>query len=87
MQSVYDEFGWVDSSETDSDGNRRITTNDCEEPLELEFSPSAESRIKFGIKLDNGTAGSPDNGTVGSSATVTISDVSVPENVGTATGR
>ena len=64
LHDVYDEFGyWVDSSETDSNGNRRITTNDCEELLELEFSPSTESRIKFGIKLDNGTAGSPDNGT------------------------
>jgi len=86
---VYDEFGyWVDSSETDSNGNRRITTNDCEELLELEFSPSvspsAESRIKFGIKLDNGTAGSPDNGTAGSSAAVTIADVFVDEYAGTA---
>jgi len=52
----YDEFGsWVVSFETDSDGNRRITTNDCEELLELEFSPSTESRIKFGISLE------PDN--------------------------
>ena len=57
LYDVYDEFGyWVDSYETDSDGNRRITTNDCDELLELEFSPSAESRIKFGIQLDNGTA-------------------------------
>jgi len=60
LHDVYDEFEyWVDSYETDSDGNRRITTNDCDELLELVFSPSDESRIKFGIKLDNGTAGSP----------------------------
>jgi len=60
LQSVYDEFRASVDYSADSSGIQRITTNDCDELLELVFSPSDESRIKFGIKLDNGTAGSPE---------------------------
>jgi hypothetical protein len=37
----------------------RISTDNCTNTFRLELSPSAEFRTNFGIKLDNGTAGSP----------------------------
>ncbi|MDA0287432.1 MAG: hypothetical protein O2885_04255 [Proteobacteria bacterium] len=75
LHDVYDEFGyWVDSDETDSDGNRRITTNDCDELLELEFSPSADDSIKFGIKLDNQSLGSHGGGIILSKTTAMVSE-------------